>query len=177
MSCDVYRVPPRSWEEIAFTAEAYRSALGLADKPFLPVIETLEGVMDLKLNLTSFQVGSQDEMGEAEGYTCPKGSFIMLREDVYNGAVEGAGRHRFTACHEWGHLALHANLPLARVPRGQKISSYVNSERQADHFAAEILMPAKFFGPDDDIVTVMNRHGVSAGAARNRLRFLAGRKQ
>jgi Zn-dependent peptidase ImmA (M78 family) len=138
----------------------------------VPVIEIIKRVLDQRLGLLNFEVGSQKEMGRAEGYTCPKGEFIMLREDVYEGVWAGEGRARFTTAHELGHWAMHTNIPLARARRGDGTPSFRLAEPQANQFAAEFLMPECFIDALDDEDDLIQRFGVSWEAACNRLRYL-----
>ncbi|MFV1602323.1 MULTISPECIES: ImmA/IrrE family metallo-endopeptidase [unclassified Phaeobacter] len=166
-------VPPRRWAEIGGIADNLRHSLGLLEEPSVPVIEIIEQVLDQRLDLVRFEVGSREEMGSAEGYTCPNGDFIMLREDVYHGACAGEGRARFTCAHELGHWAMHTNIPLARAKSGDGTPSFRLAEPQANQFAAEFLMPACFVSHIDDEDDIMLRFGVSWEAARNRLRYLS----
>jgi len=165
-------VPPRRWAEIGGIADNLRLQLGQAQTPRVPVIGIIERGLDQRLGLLNFEVGSQKEMGRAEGYTCPKGEFIMLREDVYEGVWAGEGRARFTTAHELGHWAMHTNIPLARARRGDGTPAFRLAEPQANQFAAEFLMPECFIGPLDDEDALIQRFGVSWEAARNRLCYL-----
>lgn len=165
-------VPPRRWAEIGGIADNLRGNLGLSAEPRAPVIEIIEQVLDQRLDLVRFEVGSRSEMGSAEGYTCPNGTFIMLREDVYLGACGGEGRDRFTSAHELGHWAMHTNIPLARAKSGDGTPSFRLAEPQANQFAAEFLMPECFISRGDDEDSLVQRFGVSWEAARNRLRYL-----
>ena len=165
-------VPPRRWAEIVSLADNLRRQLGQAAVPRVPVIEIIETVLDQRLGLVRFEVGSREEMGRAEGYTCPKGEFIMLREDVYVGVWAGEGRARFTAAHELGHWAMHTNIPLARAKRGDGTPSFRLAEPQANQFAAEFLMPECFIDALDDENDLIQRFDVSWEAAHNRLRYL-----
>lgn len=165
-------VPARRWAEISGIADNVRHRLGLWDEPHLPVMELLERVMDHRLSLFRLEVADHAEMEGAEGYTCPKGEFIRLREDVYNGAWKGEGRPRFTAAHELGHWAMHTNIPLARAKRGDGTPAFRLAEPQANRFAAEILMPRRFISSWDDENDLMERFGVSWEAARNRISYL-----
>lgn len=172
MSGNNQLVPPLSWAAIEDLTNSVRAALKLSDEPHFPVMTVLERILDHKLELLSLEVGSRDEMGDAEGFTCPEGSFIRLRDDVYRKAWEGNGRARFTAAHELGHYVLHAGAPLARVKQSERYPPYRLSEPQANVFAASILMPRRFFTEAEDASTVANRHGVSREAANNRLKYL-----
>lgn len=171
-----FQVPPRSWDWIDDYADRFRSHFGLADVPHFPVVDVIERVLDYKMNFCRFEVGDADEMGGAEGLTCPKGEFIMLRSDVYRGAINDDGRDRFTAAHELGHRMLHTNVPLARAMTSGRIDAFKRSEPQANQFAAGLLMPRRFFRKSDTPMIVMARHGVTQSAAENRLEFLRGRK-
>lgn len=120
----------------------------------------------------SLEVCTVEEMGDAEGFTCPNGEFIRLREDVYEAACRGAARSRFTIAHEIGHWHLHTNVPLLHARTGVNIPAFRLSEPQANQYAAELLMPPKFFSRSDTVPLVMSRHGVSASAAEFRLDYL-----
>lgn len=172
MSGQDFIVPARSWDNIEQVAQGWRSKFGLDDTPYTPIMEMMEKVLDNRLNCFTLIPMDATEMGPAEGYTEPDGKFIWLREDVYYGAWAGEGRHRFTAAHELSHWAIHTNIPLARAMPGQKLPAYRLSEPQANQFASELLMPAKFFTRFDCEHDVMERHGVSYQAASNRLDYL-----
>lgn len=165
-------VPARRWTEIGGIADNVRHRLGLWENPHLPIMDLIERVMWQKLGWFELQILDHAEMEGAEGYTCPKGEFIRLREDVYVGACRGDGRPRFTAAHELGHWAMHTNIPLARARRGDGTPAFRLAEPQANQFAAEILMPRRFITSFDDEDDLVKRFGVSWEAARNRIRYL-----
>ncbi|KIN62570.1 Neutral zinc metallopeptidase [Sulfitobacter noctilucicola] len=167
-----YIVPSRSWDNIRGVATSIRNRFGLSDHAYFPVIELIELVLDQKLNMVRFEVGTHAEMDGAEGLTCPKGEFIQLREDVYEAACRGEGRGRFTAAHELGHFAMHTNVPHTRKALGESVPTYKLAEPQANQFAAELLMPDGFCDHLDDEQSLMERHGVSFEAAGHRLRYL-----
>lgn len=169
---DDFIVPPRRWDEIGGIADNLRRHLGQADTPWVPVIEIIERVLDHRLDLFRLEVGSRAEMGQAEGYTCPNGEFIMLREDVYDSVWANEGRARFTTAHELGHWVMHTKIPLARAKHGDGTRAFRLAEPQANQFAAEFLMPKSFIKARDDENTLMERFGVSREAARNRLSYL-----
>ncbi|MGK2910324.1 MAG: ImmA/IrrE family metallo-endopeptidase [Sphingobium sp.] len=173
MSGQDFIVPPRNWNAIEREANDWRKAFGLNDTALTPIMEMLEKVMDRTLDIFTLLVGEPAMMGSAEGLTDPKGEFIMLREDVYRGAWAGDVRDRFTAAHEFGHWALHTNVPLARSRPNEKIEAYRMSEPQANQFASALLMPKEFFRRSDSYNDVMDRHGVGFKAANNRLDYLS----
>lgn len=104
------------------------------DKPFYYHIVSEEDNLDiLKENyaVTSFGNATID---------------LYIREEVYEEAVVGRHRARFTIAHELGHLFLHNSLTEERC-RLLARNSYKHSEEviayeeEADTFAAELLMP------------------------------------
>jgi Zn-dependent peptidase ImmA (M78 family) len=147
-------------------------AVALPDQPYFPVIDVIEKVLDRLVEGFDFLVGSEEEMEGAEGFTAPDGSFIMLHERVYVRACRGDGRARFTAAHELGHWALHTGVPLARPANPKSVKPYYLSEPQANQYAADLLMPARFIRPSDEPEDLMERFGVSYEAAENRLSYL-----
>ncbi|WP_421416490.1 ImmA/IrrE family metallo-endopeptidase [Serratia plymuthica] len=86
-------------------------------------------------------VASEAEMGGTHGLTFPQESRIILREDIYEGAVEGLGRDRMTVAHEIGHLLMHKNIAFARAEPGVQIRAFESSEWQAKCFSGELLVP------------------------------------
>jgi len=135
------RVPPLSKVKIREFATSLRHHLGLDRRSDFPIIEVLEFALPQLIDGFVLEVGSHEEMGHNHGLTYPNKAIIKLREDVYDGAVEGVGRDRFTASHELGHMMLHTNVSMARSsgPVGHRI--FEDSEWQADRLAAELLMP------------------------------------
>lgn len=172
MIVDSYIVPARSWAEIASITQDLREGLGLGDEPHFPIVDVVERVFDQQAELLKLEIGDDDEMRGAEGYSDPNGEFLLIHERVYKAACRGDGRSRFTMAHEFGHFILHSNVRLARVPQSRKVEPYKLSEPQANQFAAELLMPAHFFRSEDLEPHVISRHGVSFEAARNRLAYL-----
>lgn len=171
MQQDSFVVPARSWDEIAQITDSLREKFGLAERPYFPIMTFLEKVLD-GLGVVPLLVSDRAEMGQAEGYTCPDREYIELRDDVYEAALLGDGRARFTAAHELGHFALHTKIPLARANSIQSTKPFLLSEPQANQFAAELLMPRRMVLATDTAEIIQSRHGVSYSAARKRLMYL-----
>lgn len=113
----------------------------------------------------------KEEMKNNHGLTYPEQQIMVIREDVYLGAIDGNGRDRFTLAHELGHFILHRGLGLARTPsNGHPI--YMDSEWQADTFAGELLMPINKVSLCSSLEEFANRFGVSLEAAKTRVRKL-----
>jgi hypothetical protein len=174
MSITALRAPPTSWNRIAAITDSLRRNLGLDEVKFFPVMEVLEVVLDQELGLVRIEVEEDSIMGKTEGFTDPGGKFIRFSETVYRKAYNGHPRARWTAAHETGHFFLHTDTLLTRVS-GKAIKDmkpFECPERQAHQFAAELLMPRKFIGPNTSIKEVMNDFGVSEQAATKRKKFM-----
>ncbi|WP_375639618.1 MULTISPECIES: ImmA/IrrE family metallo-endopeptidase [unclassified Bartonella] len=167
-----YEVPPRSWHKISYLAGLFRRELQLSDVQYFPVMEFIEHILPNMKRDFHLRIADKKELGNVGGLTDPQGKFIVLREDIYRDAYDGNGRARFTVAHEFAHLFLHTNLPLQRVIDSHEIPAYRSSERQADQFAAELLMPRsgmpKFKTPEE----IAKCYKVSLQAAKVRMKTL-----
>jgi hypothetical protein len=162
------RVPPLNIEKVRLMAEAARQ-LFQVEQPKVDVIDLYE-VRLHELGVV-YEYCDEDELKTEAGLTLPNDGKIKIREDVYNGAHDGNGFHRFTMCHEVGHLLLHGNVALPRATGQHKWIE--DSEWQANTFAAEFMMPVEHLlqlchSPND----VMAVFGVSREAANMRWRKL-----
>ncbi|WP_225028321.1 ImmA/IrrE family metallo-endopeptidase [Xinfangfangia pollutisoli] len=166
---DDYLVPPRSWDQIDSEADRIREMLRMTDHPYIDIVRVVENVVCNIMELSEFQIGTKVEMGRDEGLTCPRGSFIRFREDVYRRACEGDPRSRFTFAHELGHLILHRNAPMARASKRDGTKAFRLAEPQANRFAATLLMPRMHISREDEARHLTERFGVSWDAACNRL--------
>lgn len=160
---------PRSWPEIDHIATSFRNNFVASNTEFFPVMHVLELIMVDRLGLLDLKVCTKQEMGNAEGYTAPDGSFIALPEGVYEGAYNNNPRCRFTVAHELGHWLLHSNRPLGRVPAGECVPAYMLTEPQANEFAANLLAPSSLILSTYSEADLQQRFGISKSAARNRL--------
>lgn len=92
---------------------------------------------------------------------------------------DSAGGQRFTMAHELGHLFLH-NLTEAHRDTSDYMSSSIRMERQANRFAADLLMP--FWMLDEYVMRnvprsmLAQRFQVSEAAMEFRLREWAGER-
>ena len=135
-------VPPLSTKAIRGFAEAIRNVFGQAERLDFPIIDVLEWHMPSIDSGFCLEVQTTKEMGENEGLVPIGRNRLILREDVYEGACSDNPRARFTASHELGHYLMHRKISFARArDDGDKI--FVDSEWQADTFAATVLMSHK----------------------------------
>jgi Zn-dependent peptidase ImmA (M78 family) len=121
-----------------------RKEIKLENQRYFPVVEFLELVLPKLMPDFTFLIGTKQEMGNRHGLSCPQEKYIKIREDVYDGAIDGNGRDRFTCAHEIGHFFLHdsSSVQLTRIGTGSKLKPYLDPEWQANAFAGELLMPA-----------------------------------
>jgi len=172
MSNLVFRARPLSTAAIGATADQVREVLGLRDVRYVPVPEVLELLLPKALEGYVFRVGEHEELQECHGQTRPDEREICLRDDVYQRMIGGAGRDRLTGCHEIGHLVLHQTPYLARRIGEQPLKAFEDPEWQANCFAGSLLMPERFFREAGSVAVAIEMFGVTADAARHRMRQL-----
>lgn len=171
-----YEVPPISWAEIDDITNGIRHRINFLSNPRFPILEYIEQYMADREGILDYEIVSLSEMPEDLANISADGKLLKIREDTYEGAIRGVGRARFTLAHEFGHLVLHCNkVNVFSLTSGQYVPNHSNSEKQADYFAASLLMPKKFFTMNDTYHTVMRRHGESASAAKIRLKYLSSK--
>lgn len=100
----------------------------------------------------------------------PSKKVIKIRQSVYEGAINGNGKDRFTLAHELGHAFLHREICLYRSEEQPK--PYENPEWQADEFAANLLCPlAEIY--NKNIIEITDEYGVSKSVAEIQRKKLA----
>ena len=90
------------------------------------------------------------EMKDAYAKAFPDEHLIQIRESVYNKAVNGDYRHRFTLCHELGHYLLHSGQSIVFSREERKPRAFEDPEWQANSFAGELLVPAEIAARYDE---------------------------
>ena len=113
--------------------------LGLKQLPLpVPVEQFIEGPLGIDFgieDLSRFSDGSSDVLGAC---------FIEQRQILVSETLlDNDGRYRFTCAHELGHMILHADrqAPMFRDTQVATWPEQQNIEREADRFAAALLMP------------------------------------
>lgn len=164
-----FTVAPLSKSRIYSTAasvrERFRPLMGAS--VWVPIDKIYES-LHLVIPEFRFEVCERSELGGDHGQTFPDEMLIKLREDVYVGMCEGAGRDRFTGAHELGHLFLHQGASFARQASAPGVPLYVNSEWQADTFASAFLIDERALPRCKSMEEVQQMFGVSALAAKVR---------
>jgi hypothetical protein len=138
-------VAPASTRAIWDLADRVRAVFVTNDEIYFPIMDVLEFRLSKFEEGFYLDVSSHDEMGPEEWLVLAGLNCIRLREDVYEGAWNNIGRHRFTCCHEFGHYLMHRQLTMART-RDDSHPVFRDSEWQADTFAGGLLMSSKHLG-------------------------------
>lgn len=138
-----YIAKPTSRKKIRELTNMLRKLTGMYNEFYFPIVEFLELVMPEIFTAFEYEIVPISEMPNEYGVTYPEKNKICIREDVYERAIEGVGRDRFTIAHEIGHFILHkpGNIALARSELNQEIPAYMQPEWQANTFAGELLAP------------------------------------
>ncbi|EJL6759089.1 ImmA/IrrE family metallo-endopeptidase [Vibrio cholerae] len=171
------KVPPESRESIREAASLTRLVLekkyGI-DSLYLPIIEMLEFTLPQLDHEFSFEVWPESRMEGNHGLTLPSEKTIILREDVYDRALEGHGRDRMTAAHELGHYVLHSNLNIQFARADGNLKPYENSEWQANCFGGELLVPymKRHLLVGKSTAEIAEACGISLEAAEYQRKFL-----
>ena len=163
---------PLSIKKIRELANMLREATNCNDTAFFPVVHFIESILPSIDPEFALVIEDIDSMGVCHGLACPEEKCIKLREDVYERAIQGIGRDRFTLAHELGHY-LHDdnNVTLARMEKNKKIEPFRDPEWQANTFAAELLVPLNLIDTQN-IYEIAENFGVSNQVAEIRLNKL-----
>lgn len=153
---------PLSRKKIQKITMMLRKMLGFEKNLFFPIVHFIEWVMANPDSDMSFEILSEEEMDDTYGMTNTGSNVMRIREDVYNGAVMGNPRDRFTLCHELGHYLLHQPEYIS-YGRGS-VPIYRNPEWQANTFAAELMAPCELI-KNMKIEDIMEQCGMSREAA------------
>ena len=131
-------------------------------------------------DLLGLHIEQSNELGDCSGVLLPAERRILLNASEATHDGEPIRRHRFTVAHELGHWICHAlegAAPAAQPTycRSQDLAEDADRtlEREANVFAAELLMPEKAvrrkWAASPDIDAVAGELGVSRLSAHWRL--------
>ena len=161
---------PLSNLDIVLMTKQVRHFLKLGELTRIDIIKVLEFALPLVVPNFSYVIRAIEDMDypDKHAYCIPDKNIIVIREDIYERAVKGEGRDRFTIAHEIAHLLLHKNeaMILTRVYNNETIKTFENPEWQADAFAGELLCPARATRTMT-VQAAADFYGVSLDAARN----------
>jgi len=165
--------PPTSRVKLRELANQIRSATGQTTTLYFPIVSLVEFFLDRLVPGYNFHISSKAELGDNHGLTMIQDRELIIRQDVYEGAVAGVGRDRFTIAHELAHALLHSDVSLARQSPSVQLKTYNDPEWQANCFAGELLTPLSLIRECNSNTPhqVANKFGVSVQAARVALKI------
>ena len=141
---DDYKVRPRSTQDIAALALAWRDALSVPNAWSPDLVRLLEIEVPKLIPEFALVVRADNEMADAEAYTEFNPPHIAVRGSVYQLAQRHDGRSRMTLAHELGHLVMHpgaAKLRSTSAASETQLKYFESAEWQAKKFAALFLVP------------------------------------
>jgi hypothetical protein len=159
-------VPARSGRDIESIALGVRTAMGLSEAPYFPIVWFYDLLHKL-IPGAYYDIRPREEMGDNHGLTHVRRKEIQIRQDVFEAACRDDGFGRFTMCHELGHLLMHRGGLLQRGPAKPPI--YMSSEWQSDYFAGALLMPSHLVDPAASPQQIARGFCTSVSAAEVRL--------
>lgn len=129
-----------SRKKIRELAKHVRKISGYDKNTYFPIVEFIELVLgDPDNSDFNYEIVEPREMEDMYGNTNTETNVMKIRRDVYERAVKGIPRDRFTLCHELGHYLLHQPQFMSYA-RGE-IPRYMQPEWQANTFAGELMAP------------------------------------
>lgn len=160
--------------QIRKDAYQFRKNLGLHQAEYFPIMRILENVLPLVYPDFHIEAVEDNELPGRMAETTPEQSVIRVRLSVYEAACNGVAWARMIMAHELGHFLLHdsQNTTFAYIEKGSRLPPDVDPERQADIFAAELLVPYHLI-KDKNVYQVKKHFGVSQSAAEAQLRQAA----
>lgn len=153
-------VQPLSLKAIREIVRSFRAMFGLQDVLKFPIVPFIEWCLP-ELGM-DYEIVPVCEMRNAYGVTHTGKRVMKIREDTYVGAISGNPRDRFTLCHELGHFLLHTPERVS-FARGD-VPAYMDSEWQANTFAAELMAPYELIR-GMCVEEIMDKCGMSFTAA------------
>lgn len=153
---------PISRESIRKMVRKLREMVGFEKFEYFPIVHFIEWILANPDNGIDLEIVESEEMQDTYGTTNTGSNVMRIRMDVYEGAIAGDPRHRFTLCHEVGHYFLHQPNSVS-FARG-KVPRYMDPEWQANTFAAELMAPYDIV-KDMSIEEIMEKCGMSRQAA------------
>lgn len=144
-----YRTKKRIELEAQLLLESFAKSRDPIDEPPIPIEQILEFHLGLGLSICNLReaLGFED----AVGALCVENREVMVDERLDPERYpEFEGRFRFTLAHEVGHWQLHRHIYYhlranEEAPIASRLcDAHRRIERQADYFAACLLMPRLF---------------------------------
>ena len=162
---------PRNRNQIRKYTYQLRKDLGLLHTEHFPIMHILENVLPVLYPGFYVEPVEDKELQGRMAETIPEQGRIRVKESVYLAACNGVAWARMIMAHELGHFIFHnsQNTAYAYLENGTRLPPDIDPERQADIFAAELLIPMHLLG-DMNVYQVQKHFGVSRSAAKAQMR-------
>lgn len=164
-----YKVPPVSRKALRDYANYIRHELKV-EGTYFPIEAFLESLWSI--TGVQYDYYADDEWNklfdkQTHAFYHLEKKVICIKESVYNGALQGVGRDRFTIAHEISHALLLSDdkSMVYRTTSSDNYRCYTDPEWQADCLAGELLIPYELC-KGMSIKEIMVACGVSEDAAR-----------
>ncbi len=163
-------VEARTRNQIRKIAYRFRKDLGLDKEEYFPIMRVLECVLPVVYPGFMLEPVEDKELKGRMAETLPEQNVIRVKNSVYEAACQGNWFARMVMAHELGHYFLHdpQNTSYAYLQKGEALPADVDPERQADIFAAELLIPIHLIG-NKNVYQVSKHFGVSRKAAGHQM--------
>lgn len=134
---------PRSRDSIRRDAYLLRSKLGLKGELYFPIVWFIENVLPKIDSSFVLEVVDDEKLPGVQAEYVPRANTIRVKCSVYDAAVDGHWWARSTLAHELGHYYYHdeQSVRYAKLDPFTKVPPDFDPERQANVFAAELLVP------------------------------------
>ena len=134
---------PHSRDAIRRDTYLLRSKLGLTHALYFPILPFLENVLPQIDPSFYMEVLEDHELPGVYAEYIPSINVIRVKHSVYEAAASGYWLARSTLAHELGHYYYHDehSVRYAKLDLFEKVPPDFDPERQANVFAAELLVP------------------------------------
>ena len=164
---------PRDRNSIRRGTYLLRLKLGLQNTLYFPIVEFLENVLPEVDPSFHIEILEDFELLGVQAEYVPSQNVIRIKASVYEAAVSGFWWARSTLAHELGHYYFHdeKSVRYAKLDPCEKVPPDFDPERQANVFAAELLVPIELIEGMSD-KEIGKRCGVSYQIAKKQLKVL-----
>ena len=134
---------PLSRRDIHHLTAKIRKTFGIKDTEAFPIVNVIELLPEIDETFNFLIEEDKNMSPNVYAEYFHSSNYMIIAQSVYESALNGNGRHRFTLAHELGHYILikHGAISFKRMDSAMKIKKYCDPEWQADEFAGNLLVP------------------------------------
>lgn len=160
-------VTPRTRKQLRKEAYMLRKRFELEREKEFPIMDFLEFVMP-QIDPKFIVIPEEDtDLAGRAAETIPELHMIRVKQSIYDAACQGGRWARIVMAHELGHYLCHGeeNVTYTYPTPGERLSPEIDAEKQADIFAAELLVPVHLIDETSEFL-VSKHFGVPRSVAR-----------